>query len=322
MAAKFILTTIFTILLNFCPVAGHTSTAQKAAGNPFTVAMITWRGDTHAESGFVEGLNGYGHDIRFTKYPVNQDINQLKAAIAALQKDPVDLIYIFGTTATKYVLAEIKKTPVVFNIVTRPVESGIINDWESSGNNTTGVSSMVPISHQLEALRKVIRFTRLGIIYNPLEQNSIIQRDLTAELADQFQFSLHEFKISAEAEVPSLLENIHTKVDAVYLPSDSMVRILGNNIMTVLNAQKVPSLSAIEDMVEKESALIGLVPDYYQLGRLAARKADLILQGKHPSEIPSSTLDHFNIIVNMNTARQIGINIPTSILIIADTIIR
>ena len=75
-------------------------------------------------------------------------------------------------------------------------------------------------------------------------------------------------------------------------------------------------------MVKKDSALIGLVPDYYQLGRLAASKAQRILRGEQPSAIPSSTLDHFNIIVNMNTARQIGINIPTSILVMADTTIR
>lgn len=278
------------------------------------MAMITWRGDTLAESGFIEGLDAGGYDIHLAKYPVNRDFNLLQAAITALQKDPVDLIYVFGTTATKLVLSEIRETPVVFNIVTRPVEAGIIADWESSGNNATGVSSMVPISHQLETLRKVIRFSRLGIIYNPLEQNSIIQRDLTAELADQLHFSLHEFKLSAEAEVTHQLENIGTKVDAVFLPSDSMVKILGGRIMSVLNRQKIPTLSAIEDMVEKDSALIGLVPAYYQLGRLAARKAQLILQGKQPSEIPTDTLDHFNITINMNTARQIGVNIPTSIL--------
>jgi len=317
----FILTAVVSLLLGWCPM-GQAAKTEKAAGGPYTVAMITWRGDTLAESGFMEGLDAGGYDIRLIKYPVNRDIDLLQAAITALQKDPVDLIYVFGTTATKVVLAEIKTTPVVFNIVTRPVEAGIIADWESSGNNATGVSSMVPISHQLETLRKVIRFSRLGIIYNPLEQNSIIQRDLTAELAEQLHFSLHDFKLSAEAEVLQQLENIGGRVDAVFLPSDSMVKILGSRIMTILNRQKIPTLCAIEDMVAKDSALIGLVPDYYQLGRLAARKAQLILQGKQPSEIPAATLDHFNITVNMNTARLIGVNIPTSILVMADTIIR
>ena len=322
MAANSFLTTIVIFLLILCPDAGRTASVRKGADGTVTVAMITWRGDTLAESGFVDGLNGYGYDVHFKKYPVNQDLNLLAAAIVALQKDPVDLIYIFGTTATKQVLSQIRETPVVFNIVTRPVESGIINTWESSGNNATGVSSMVPIRHQLEALRKIIRFTRLGIIYNPLEQNSIIQRYLTARLADRFHFSLHEYRISGETDIPRLLANLDTEVDAVFLPSDSLIRTLGSTIMPLINARKVPSLSAIEDTVEKDAALIGLVPDYYELGRLAANKAHLILQGQDPSDIPSSPLDHFNIIVNMTTAREIGIDIPTSILIMADTIIR
>jgi len=307
-------------------IALLTSFALDAVGQtaegPFTVAMLTWRGDTLAESGFVDGLRDGASDVHFIKYSLNLSFERLQAAISSLRKEPVDLIYVFGTTATKHVLTEIKSTPIVFNIVTRPIEAGIIADWESSGNNATGVSSMVPISHQLETLRKIIRFSRLGIIYNPLEQNSIIQRDLTAELAAQLHFSLHEFKLSAEIDIPRLLQDIGTQVDGVFLPSDSMVKTLGHEIMTVLNAQHMPTLSAIEDMVKKDSALIGLVPDYYQLGRLAASKAQRILRGEQPSAIPSSTLDHFNIIVNMNTARQIGINIPTSILVMADTTIR
>jgi putative ABC transport system substrate-binding protein len=312
----------FLIVVWPCFCGACSLLTAAAAGQPRTVAIITWRGDTPAELGFMEGLNSYGYDLRFIRYPANQEIKRLDAAIASLKKDRVDLIYIFGTTATKRVLQEIKETPVVFNIVTRPVESGIIASWDSSGNNATGVSSMVPIIHQLETLRKVIRFSTLGIIYNPLEQNSVIQRDIAKQLETLLDFTLYEFKITAGTDIPQILGRINTGVDAVYLPSDSMVKILGNDIMTVVNSLKIPSLSAMEDMVVKDSALMGLVPDYYQLGRLAAAKANLIIQGKHPSQIPTSTLDHFNIILNMNTAKQIGINIPTSILIMADRIIR
>lgn len=287
-----------------------------------TVAMITWRGDTPAELGFMEGLQQFGYNFRCKKYSADQKINQLHEAIAALEKDKVDLIYVFGTTATKHILQKIKETPVVFNIVTRPVESGIIANWESSGNNATGVSSMVPIIHQLETLKKVINFSTLGIIYNPREQNSVIQKDIIKGLEATLNFRLVEFRLTSATGTPQILASLSSIVDAVYLPSDSMVKILGKEIMAVVNAQKIPSLSAMEDMVEKDSALIGLVPDYYQLGLLAAEKAHLIFQGENPSQIPTSTLGHFNITVNMNTAKQAGINIPTSILVIADKIIR
>ncbi|MFH1154882.1 MAG: ABC transporter substrate-binding protein [Pseudomonadota bacterium] len=286
------------------------------------VAMITWRGETPAETGFVEGLKQYDHPLSFIMYHANQDMTRLNRVVTKLKTDGADLIYVFGTTATKKVLADITTTPVIFNIVTRPVESGIIASWNSSGNNATGVSSLVPIVHQLKALDKVIRFTRLGMIYNPMEQNSIIQRDLVKELETELAFKLYEFPITGREDIPQALEGLDTKVDAVYLPSDSMVKMLAAQILTLVNRYGLPSLSAMEDMVVHDSALLGLVPDYYQLGRLAAAKADLVLKGTAPSSIPTSTLDHFKITVNMNTARQIGINIPTSILVMADRIIR
>lgn len=286
------------------------------------VAMITWRGETPAERGFTDGLKYYGHATLIIKHHVNQNIKQLDLAIAAVEKSGVDLIYVFGTTAAKRVLSKIKHTPVVFNIVTRPVESGIIANWNSSGNNATGVSSMVPIVHQLKALKKVVPFVRLGIIYNPLEQNSVIQRNIVKTMENRLDFKLFEFEITGKRDIPQVLVRLNETVDAVYLPSESMIKILGTEIITRVNRSKIPSLSALEDMVVNDCALLGLVPDYYQLGRLAALKASLIFQGNQPSEIETSILDHFKITVNMHTSKKIGINIPTSILIIADKIIR
>ncbi|CCK79713.1 ABC transporter substrate-binding protein [Desulfobacula toluolica] len=286
------------------------------------VAMVTWRGETPAEKGFSDGLKYYGHAIHIIKYHANQDMQLLDDAIAALGKSDVDLIYVFGTTSAKRVLSKIKQTPVVFNIVTRPVESKIIASWNSSGNNATGVSSMVPIVHQLKALKKVVPFFRLGIIYNPLEQNSVIQKGIVKGMETMLNFRLTEFKITGKRDIPQVLTRLNEAVDAVYLPSDSMIKILGTEIITRVNKFKIPSLSALEDLVTNDCALMGLVPDYYQLGRLAALKASLIFQGNHPSEIKTSTLDHFKITVNMHTAKKIGINIPTSILVMADKIIR
>jgi putative ABC transport system substrate-binding protein len=75
-------------------------------------------------------------------------------------------------------------------------------------------------------------------------------------------------------------------------------------------------------MVVHHGLLLGLQPSYYRLGLLAAEKAGLILNGASPSEIPSSRLDYFQMSVNMKTARKIDVQIPMSILVMANTIIR
>lgn len=308
------------LILVTCLLASCLPGVSPAGGRE--VAMITWRGETAAEKGFIEALNQGPFEVKITKYHAEQDLQRLRDIITAIERDPVDLVYVFGTTATKAVLSRIKTIPVVFNIVTRPVDSGIIASWESSKNNATGASNKVAIVNQLRTLKKVVDFRRLGIIYNPREQNSVIQRNAARRLETSLGFSLHSFHISCASDVPEVIPLMRHRVDAVFIPADSMIKSLGPEIMPLVNRYGIPSLSSVGSMVPEDGVLLGFVPKYHELGRLAAQKAILILNGIHPSDIPSSVLDYYNISVNMKTARQIDIQIPMSLLVMANQIIR
>jgi putative ABC transport system substrate-binding protein len=288
----------------------------------YSIAMITWRGETIAEKGFIDELDKSDYNIALTKYNADQDYSQLQKIITKIQSKPVDIIYVFGTTATKAVLLRIKDTPVVFNIVSRPVGSGIIASWESSKNNATGASNKVSTKNQLKALKKIIDYKKLGIIYNPKEHNSIIQRNNVKRLENRLDFSLKEYRISQEQDILQILPQMKNNVDAVFLPSDSMIKFLGKKIMQYVNLYKLPSLSSVGSMVPEDGVLLGYVPKYYELGQIAARKAILILKGEKPWNIPSSVLDYYNISVNMKTARKINIQIPMSVLVMANQIVR
>jgi len=288
----------------------------------YRVAMITWRGETLAEQGFIDEMNKSPHDIVWAKYNAAQDDFKLQEIITQIQAHPVDVLYVFGTTATKAVLLRIKDVPVVFNIVSRPVDSGIIASWECSKNNATGASNKVSTVNQLKALKKVIGYKRLGIIYNPKEQNSILQRNNVKRLENLLHFSLTEYKISGEKDIFQVLSGMKDRVEAVFLPADSMIKSLGKKIMTTVNGYNLPSLSSVGSMVPEDGVLMGFVPKYYELGQIAAGKAILILNGKKPSDIPSSVLDYAHISVNMRTAKKINIQIPLSVLVMANQIIR
>ncbi|MBW1821339.1 MAG: ABC transporter substrate-binding protein [Deltaproteobacteria bacterium] len=310
--------TIVGMVLFLCLIYPSFASAEKS----YKIAMITWRGETQAELGFIDELERSNCRITFKKYHANQNRRKLQKIIDSIQCTYVDLIYVFGTTATKIVLSRVKEKPVVFNIVSRPVKSGIIAGWETSKNNAVGASNQVPVLHQLKALKKVINYARLGIIYNPKEQNSVIQKDIANELQSFLEFELKEYKISQKSDVLKVLPLMKGEVDAVYFPADSMTKSLGKEIMALVNEFKIPSLSAVESMVPQDGALLGLVPNYYELGRLAAAKALKIFQGKKPSDIPSSALDHFQMSVNLKTAQKINVQIPMSILVMANKIVR
>jgi putative ABC transport system substrate-binding protein len=287
-----------------------------------TVAIITWRGETDAERGFVKGLTRYGEHIRFIRYYAAQDLKRLELIIEQIKIRQVQLIYVFGTTATQFLISRVKTIPVVFNVVSLPVATGIIKSWEKSGNNAVGVSNKVPIYNQLKAFKVTVDFKRLGIIFNPAEVNSIAQKDQVEELSKALNFSLYAYPVTGNTDIKKALMGLGRTVDAVYIPADSLVKSLGGKIIRIVNENKIPTMTAIESMVPDDRVLLGLVASYYDLGIVAAEKARRILAGESPGAIASTTLDHFQFWVNMKTAEKIGVQIPLSTLIMADKIVR
>ena len=291
-------------------------------GPVYDMAMITWRGQTPAEQGFMDYMKKKDILLRYVFYDADQNLDRLSGIISAVKKKKWDIIYVFGTTATRAVLSDIKTVPVVFNVVTRPVKTGIIKSWESSGSNATGVSSKVPVLNQLKALKKVIDYKNLAIVFNPMEPNSVIQRDIVENLSQEMNFQLHEFPVKDSGDIENMVSGLKKSVDAVFFPSDSKIKSLGKKLAAIVNELNLPSLAAMEGMVVNDSALMGLVANYYDLGALAAAKSIKILQGTPPGDIPCSSLRYFRISINMKTAQKIDIDIPTSLLVMSDNIIR
>jgi len=287
------------------------------------LAVITWRGDTAAEEGLYQVLAGWTGPLAVDKYDAAQNPIRLTRIIDSLLKAPPDVIYTYGTTVTKEVLRHFNTVPVVFNIVNRPVLSGIIQSWERPGGNATGASNQISVINQLSTLKKVKNFKRLGVIYNPLEQNSKIQRDIVKTLEEPFNFSLIDFKVPCcSADVQKIIRGLENTVDAVFIPADTMMVVHGTDLGARLIEYRIPAIGSLSSMVTEHSILLGLVPDYNQLGRLAGSKIIQILEGSDPAEIPASRLEFFDLYVNIKTARAMGIQIPMSLLVMSNTIVR
>ncbi|MEJ2642266.1 MAG: ABC transporter substrate-binding protein, partial [Desulfosarcinaceae bacterium] len=245
------------------PATAEASAKASSEAPAATIAMITWRGETEAERGFVDGLAAYQPPVTLVRYHADQDLARLDTIIGTIQEAPVDLIYVFGTIATQTILQKIRNTPVVFNIVNRPVAAGIIQSWQRSGNNATGASNQVPVESQLKALKKVVKFKRLGIIYNPREPNSRIQRQIAARLQGPMGFRLIDFQIAHPADLETVLPSLKDAVDAVFVPADSLMISIGGALTHWINRLKLPSLATVESLVVDHGLLIGLQPSYY-----------------------------------------------------------
>ncbi len=294
--------------------------AQAAEPYP-SIAMFEWQTDGAAENGFRDGVQKQYADARFYVYNAAGEEELLNHYLQVARGRRHDLYYVSGTTAAARLLSKVRETPTVFTMVQDPVEAGLIASWESSENNATGISNRVPILNQLKTLKQIVPFSRLGVIYNPANPDSRQQVYELERLQPFLDFALDKFPVTAPQQAKDLL--LHDQgLDAVYLTRDPLIERFAHSLLERINSAGLPSLAADMSLVTRKGALLGLVPDEYRIGRLAALNALEALEGTAPTAIPSRSLDFFMVAVNMQTARRLGVQIPLSLLVIADTIVR
>jgi putative tryptophan/tyrosine transport system substrate-binding protein len=294
-----------------------------ATAEPYpSIAMFAWQLDGPAETGFREGVLKRYPNARFYAYCAAEDPLLLERFLDDAAQRRHDLYYVSGTSAALQVLAREKEKPVVFTMVLAPVEEGVIASWDASENNTTGISSQVPILNQLKTLKRIVDFQRLGVLYNPTSPDARHQIRELERLQPFLGYTVVPIPIAAPAKALDLGFNRVADLDAVFLTQDPLIERLGHSIVAQINEAGLPSLAAELTLVTRRGALLGLVPDRYRIGRLAALSALRILDGTAPARIPSSALDFFMVVLNMRTAHQLDVQVPFSLLVMADTIVR
>jgi len=218
--------TVFRLLLHALVILLVFSNSLFASEKSLKIAMILWRGETRAESGFKDGLKELGYSAEYIIINAGQDIKKLGVLLSKLKSefDEFDYIYTFGTTVSRRTRVIVNdRVPQIFNVVTDPVGAGIVQSTESSGGNISGMSSAIPVSVQIKSALEVIKFNKLGIFFNPREKNSMITRKELYNVAKDLDFEVIDLRSPPVQKM--LQENLQKLidesilVDAVYLPS-------------------------------------------------------------------------------------------------------
>ena len=311
----------FRLLLSGLVIFQHFCVPALANAKDLKVAMVVWRGETEAEKGFRVGLKSLGYSVQFTVMNAGQDRSELGRLLRDDLKpnlDKFDYVYTFGTTvsrATKSIVMD--KTPQIYNAVTDPIGGGIVKSTEASGGNISGVTLAIPLSLQIQTALKVIAVKRLGFLFNPREKNSMLVRDKLNEVAKQYQFEVVDLRSPPAQEM--LQENLGKlksktiKVDAVYLPPDSFLVSKARLIGETLTAAKITSIASLETFIEK-GALMGVVPDYFELGQIAASIVHQKERGATLAEIPMHATKNPQLMINQTTAKSLNVRMPENML--------
>ena len=271
------------------------------------------------EARYIEAFKGIKDKLREggfgepkTTFIVEQaGANKARAAevVHKFATEKLDLVITLGTSSTIAVIREIQDVPIVFSVVYDPVEAGIAKDWKSSGNNTTGCSSKVPMPRLMESLKNFTQVKRLAVLYTPGEKNSeSVLKDLQ-RIEANYKIKVIPAPLAEIKEVDQLLPEVLHTADAVYVTGSNLVDSQVSIIADMATKAKVITITHLDDLVEK-GVLLGVCADAYSMGQLAGERAVKILKGGKPSAIPIEASKKSNVILNMKTAKKGQFQIP------------
>jgi len=296
------------------------------AGAEQRIGFLTFSDQTRyseALKGFMDQMRADGWQEPKTTYRILNSQGS-KASMAEQAKQfslaKLDMIFTLGTIPTLAVARAVKDTPIVFAVVYDPVKAGIAAGWASSGNNVTGVTSLIPMSRLMEGLKAFSSVRRLAVLYTFGEKNSEIQLQDLQLLQSQYKIEVIPISLGKPEDVPQLLPEVMRSVDALYLTGSNVVGEAAPAIVDIANKAHVLTITHLDDLVDK-GALLGICGNSYLQGRLAEKKATQVLMGRKPAAIPIESLKNVNYILNSKTAKAGKFHIPPAFMRQVDKVI-
>jgi putative ABC transport system substrate-binding protein len=235
----------------------------------------------------------------------------------------VDVIF---ATATEPALAAKKATaliPIVFPIAADPVGAGVVASLARPGGNVTGLSTLGAdlAAKRLEILRDVFPgLDRLAIMANVGGPGVVLEMHEFQEAARTLRLEVIPLEIRRTEDIAPALESLKGRVDALYVAGDPLVNVNRVRINTFALVARLPTIYVQREYVEA-GGLMSYGASYPELFRRAAGLVDKILRGAKPANIPVEQPTKFELVVDLTTARAIGLELPASLLARADEVI-
>ncbi|HEX7232463.1 MAG TPA: ABC transporter substrate-binding protein [Candidatus Binatia bacterium] len=288
-------------------------------GGPYQAVVDGFRSGLK-ELGFEEGKK-ISLQVRDTK----NDANIIEEAAKTLERDKVNLIYAITTSAVVPVKNATSKTPIVFAVGTDPVASGLVHSFAKPGGRLTGVqySTTDLTAKRLEILKEILpKLNRVLILYNPNNPSSREAAELARKAAQQFRIQLIDRQASSVDELRQQLETIKAKeVDAFFYISDAMVNGHAHLIIGMARRNNLPTMFS-EQTIVAMGGLASYGQNVQEVGRLSAAYVQKIISGAQPRDLRIEIVDKLELVLNLNTAKEMGLTIPPNVLARADRVIR
>ena len=315
---------LFAALLLAAPVG---VTAQQAKKIPRIgyLAAVSAAADTPRLEAFRQGLreHGYieGQNIFIEYRHESRGFERLPDLAGELLSLKIDVLVAVTTNAALAAKKSTGTVPIVFMGVTDPVTAGLVETLARPGGNSTGITNIAAAltGKRLELLKETFpKVRRVAVLWDPQAPGSTPQWNESQLPARELGLQLYSMQVSATDKYEAAFnEAIRARNTAVWVTLNPLANSNQKLIADLAIKHRLPSICARGDYAEN-GCLMSYGPGYSTEGRDGARYVDKILKGARPAEIPVEQPMKFELLVNLKTAKQIGVTIPQSVLFRAE----
>jgi putative ABC transport system substrate-binding protein len=257
------------------------------------------------------------------EYRWSEGRNERYAEIAAeFVRMKVDVIVTVGS-AVPTIRQATGAIPIVFAVAIDPVGSGLVASLAKPGGNITGLSLQATnlAGKRLELLRELIpRLRRLAILFNGGNDQTLLEMNETVAAARTLDLDIAPLEIRKMQDIAPVFEKLNAEADALYVVVDQLVVTNFNRILTFALSTRLPMIYSTRDFV-RSGGLMSYGPSYVDLFRQAGDYVHRILQGSKPGDMPVEQPTRFELVLNLTTARALGLRVPESFLLRVDDVI-
>lgn len=266
--------------------------------------------------GFIEEMRSLGYDedkLELDYQNAQADATNLNTICQSMADGSYDAVCTIATPATQGMVNMESETPVFFISVSAPVAAGVLTDMEKPDKNATGTSNAIPVS-DIFALSDQLTpgCETYGLLYCTSEVNSVNTVNSAKEYLDANGLKYVEAVVTNSSEVQQAAQSLVGRVDAIFIPNDSVIQSGMSLVTEVARENKIPVYGSSATMVDSGAFATIAISDKH-IGAMTADMLDEYFNGKAVSDIPSVVVPADNITINEDTMNALGVELSDDV---------
>jgi putative ABC transport system substrate-binding protein len=271
------------------------------------------------ETGFIEGRN-----VNIEYRSAEGQYHRLPSLAAELVSRDVAVIFSADAPSAFAAKAATRTIPIVFVTGADPVKSGLVDSFSRPGGNITGVSVLISVlgPKRLELLGELLPdVSTIVLLVNPSNPNARLDAPATQSAAETLGLHLKTLNAGTEADLESAFATMtQQKVRALIVVPDPFFIVWRSKLVTLATHHAISAIYPIREFVEI-GGLMSYGSRLAHLNQLAGALTGKILRGANPADTPVQQSANFELLINLKTAKSLGLTVPPSLLARADEVI-